>query len=326
MRQGLPVSGTRQGWGFLLTAAALTSLGLGGCCGFWEDVTSKDFQFQQLFVKPDPLVVLDKSDDGDKRAKALLALYEPKQHGGTNRQQDTVIEILVTAARTESRALCRLAAIESLGHFKDARAVQGIKDAYYVASAFPPESCTMIKCKAVTALGNTGSPEAIDLLVNAVSERPMGDTKGGLRDADQRQALDVRIAAARALGKFHDPRAAGALEQVLRTEKDVALRDGARESLQACTGKKLPPDEVVASGPFHLWPEHKPAVADGPAKDKPVQPAAYQQPGQEGAPVPRQTGRLTCLRRRRTVDSQARLDSGHLSPRSSSAFASGALP
>ena len=36
------------------------------------------------FVKPDPLVVLRDSSDGDERAKALRALQEPKPNGGTD--------------------------------------------------------------------------------------------------------------------------------------------------------------------------------------------------------------------------------------------------
>ena len=54
--------------------------------------------------------------------------------------------------------------------------------------------------------------------------------------------LDERIAAARALGKFPHYEAAEALAGVLRTDKDVALRDVAHASLQEATGKDLPPD------------------------------------------------------------------------------------
>ena len=78
-----------------------------------------------MFTKPNPLLVLRDSSDGDKRAKALRALREPKQYGGGDAEQEAIVSILTTAATTEKQPLCRLAAIQSLGHFKDPRAVKG---------------------------------------------------------------------------------------------------------------------------------------------------------------------------------------------------------
>ena len=52
----------------------------------------------------------------------------------------------------------------------------------------------------------------------------------------------TRFAAARALANFSHYQATEALMQVLKTERDVALRDRAHESLQTATGKTLPPD------------------------------------------------------------------------------------
>ena len=63
----------------LLPWAALASLGLCGCAGLWDDVTSRNFHLQALFVKPDPLVVLRDSTDGDDRAKAFRALQAENQ-------------------------------------------------------------------------------------------------------------------------------------------------------------------------------------------------------------------------------------------------------
>jgi hypothetical protein len=55
--------------------------------------------------------------------------------------------------------------------------------------------------------------------------------------------LDVRLAAIRALGNYKDDTAAArALVGVLRTEKDVAVRGRAHESLVKITGRDLPPD------------------------------------------------------------------------------------
>src|SRR5205823_10672722 len=97
-----------------------------GCACFWDDVTSRDFTWNSMFTKPNPLLVLRDSSDGDKRAKALGSLREPKQYGGSSAEQDAIVSILTTAATTEKQPLCRLAAIQSLGHFKDLRAVKGL--------------------------------------------------------------------------------------------------------------------------------------------------------------------------------------------------------
>jgi HEAT repeat protein len=208
-----------------------------GCAGFWDDITSRDFNVRTYFVKPNPLLVLEDSQDGDKRAKALRALHEPKLYGGNDVDQDAVVKILIAAATSEKQPLCRLAAIEVLGQFKDPRAVDGLTTAFYNASSFGPDTATVIRCQAVTALGQTGNPAAVELLVKVVREPPAEGP-----ETDRQQALDVRIAAARALGNFNHYQATEALVHVLQTDKDVALRDRAHESLQAATGKKLPPD------------------------------------------------------------------------------------
>src|SRR5271166_6353563 len=61
-------------------------LGLGGCANFWDDVTARDFNFKAYFFgpKPDPLVVLRDTTDGNKRARALASLKEPHQTGGSD--------------------------------------------------------------------------------------------------------------------------------------------------------------------------------------------------------------------------------------------------
>ena len=223
--------------GFVVFAILVFSPFLSGCANSWDEVTSRDFKMSNLFVTPDPLVVLRDSQDGDKRAKALRALQEPKQHGGAEADQDAVLKIVVSAATTEKQPLCRLAAIETLGRFKDPRAVTGLTNAFYNAASFAPETSTMLRCHALRALGETKDPAAVELLVRVVREPP---AQGA--EVDRQQALDVRTAAARALSNFSQPQAAEALVQVLKTEKDVALRDCAHGSLEVATGKKLSQD------------------------------------------------------------------------------------
>src|SRR5262249_12260259 len=95
----------------------------------------------------------------------------------------------------------------------------------------------LLRCQAISALGRTENPAAVDLLARVVREPPAEGT-----DFEKQQSLDVRIAAARALGHFNQPQSIEALASVLKAEKDVAMRDRVHESLELVTGKKLPPD------------------------------------------------------------------------------------
>ncbi len=178
-------------WRAGVAAAALVAgLGLAGCANFWDDVTSRDFKVEQLWKPhPDPLVVLRDSNDGNERARALRALREPKQHGGTDQEQDMVLRVLTAAAVNEKTAWCRLAAIQTLGTFKDPRAVQALRAAYDQAgnmipaavqqasyqpgaTGFGPDTASAIRCQALVALGDTGNRTAVDLLVRVVKQPP----------------------------------------------------------------------------------------------------------------------------------------------------------
>jgi hypothetical protein len=221
-----------------------TCLSLCGCAGFWDEVTSHNFKFRNLYTTPDPFVVLKESTDGDERAKALRCLREPKYCGGSDQDQDAVVKILVTAATTEKQALCRLAAIDSLSHFRDPRAAAGLQEAFLRSNiGFPPDIATRIQCQAVRGLGEVGDGSSVKFLANVVKEPPAVGS-----EQEKQQLMDVRIAAARALGKFHDHQAEEALVLVLKKDKDVALHDCAHDSLQACTGKTIPAD-------FKNWDE-----------------------------------------------------------------------
>jgi hypothetical protein len=237
----------------LLALLALGCLAHPGCANFWDEVTSRDFHFKEVFAqRPDPLWVIRNSPDGDKRAKALRALQEPLAHGGTADEQEVVVQVLLYAASKDTQLLCRLAAIQSLRKFKDPRAADGLKDAYYRAGSFNPETANVIRCQALEALGETGNPAAVEVLVQVLREPPVEGP-----DPDRQQKLDERIAAAHALGHFKSYQATEALVGVLRTDQDVALRQRANESLQAATGKDFPPDA-------RLWAEffHQPGSQD----------------------------------------------------------------
>jgi hypothetical protein len=260
-------------WAAGLTGAALAGAGLCGCANFWDDVTSRDFKFKQLWsAPPNPMVVLRDSDDGDARARALRALREPKQHGGSDADQDAVLRILSTAAVRERHPWCRLAAIESLGHFKDPRAVSALRAAYDQANTLPasavqqasynpgntlaPETTAALRCHALSALGETGNAAAVDLLVRVVRQPPVEGS-----EAERQQAITERLTAVRALGHFKEYQATEALLKVLQTEKDPALRDRAAEALQTITGKNLPADAKAWEAELHAGANGQPAPA-----------------------------------------------------------------
>jgi HEAT repeats/PBS lyase HEAT-like repeat len=243
----------------LLVLLALACLAHAGCANFWDEVTSRDFHFKEMFAqRPDPLWVVRNSPDGDKRAKALRALQEPLAHGGSADEQEVVVQVLLYAAGKDTQPLCRLAAIQSLRKFKDPRAVDGLKDAYYRAGSFNPETANVIRCQALEALGETGSPAAVEVLVQVLREPPVEGP-----DPDRQQKLDERIAAAHALGHFKSYQATEALVAVLRTDQDVALRQRANESLQAATGKDFPADARVWAEFLHQ-PGNQEALAAQP--------------------------------------------------------------
>jgi hypothetical protein len=223
-------------WIRQLAYAAMTSLSLSGCAGFWDEVTSRNFKFSHLYEKPDPLLVLRDSTDGNERAKALRALREPKQMGGTSQDQDAVLNILMTAAVQDKQFLCRMAAIESLGKFQDPRAVDGLTKAFYNSGTFAPDMATRIQMQAATALGQTHQPGAEQFLVMIAKERPK--TEGS--DQEKQQNLDVRLAATRALGNYNDNKAAEVLQGLLKSERDVAMRDCAQDALASATGVHKP--------------------------------------------------------------------------------------
>jgi hypothetical protein len=238
---------TRSGRRLVVFAVAFA---LCGCAGFWDEITSREFKFKDVFKPaPEPLWVIRNSADGDKKSKALRALKEPREHGGTQQEQDVVVQALVWSALSDPQPLCRMAAISSLQHFKDPRAAQALVDAYERASYFQrerPDAMAAIRCQALTALGVNGNPLGVSLLVD-VLEAPQ--TVGV--DKDKLQSMDECIAAARALAHFPQYQAAEALVRTLRTSQDVALRDRAAESLHEMTGQDLPPNAEAWADYLH---------------------------------------------------------------------------
>jgi HEAT repeat protein len=251
----------------LLGAACLALSG----CALYDDVSSKEWSFTGMFkAAPDPLVVLRDDSDGDHRARAFRALKEPQQYGGTPEQQDVIVRILSEAVANERQPLCRMAAIETLGRFKDPRAVDALKEAYYRAGGFDPDKATVLRCSAIRALGQTHNPAAVELLVRVLREPPAEGP-----NVDKQQVLDERIAAARALGNFKHYQAAEALVGVLRNDQDVALRARAYDSLEHATGNYQLPADAVAWENYLHQSDQAPAAAPGGGKPFGLIPVAW---------------------------------------------------
>ena len=125
----------------LLGGTAACALGLTGCAGTYDLITSQRFKerpFHTLFTSEDPMTVLEKVPEGDDRVRAMRNLKEPKENGGTAEQQDRAIAILKVSAVEDPRPLCRLAAVEALSRFSDPRVVPILVAAYHHASHTAP--------------------------------------------------------------------------------------------------------------------------------------------------------------------------------------------
>src|SRR5262249_51209087 len=144
-----------------------------GCTGFWETVTSRDFKFADLYTTPNPLVVLQNSDDGTARAGALASLREPAQNGGAAQDQKVFLEILSKSATGDRDPPRRLAAIKSLGAFKDPQAATVLCSVTEQPLAYEAYWNNLIRQEALKALAETGQPVAVRRLIEVAKEPPV---------------------------------------------------------------------------------------------------------------------------------------------------------
>lgn len=231
--------------GFSPFIGLLLLLSLAGCSSF-EEFNIKKMNFEVFRDPEQPLEVIRHSQDGRLRARALRCLHEPLTHGGTKEEQDVYVSLLTYSASHEAQPWCRIAAIEMLRRYKDPRAAEGLKEAYYRAGSFNPETATMIRCQALTALAETKQPQALEVLVRVLREPPVEGP-----DQDRELKMRERITAARALGEFKDYQSTHTLVEVLRKEEDDALRNNAHQSLVRVTGRDLPADAQVWADFLH---------------------------------------------------------------------------
>jgi len=219
-----------------------------GCTHTWDDVTSKEFKMANLWSSPPPpMTVLEKSTDGYARAKALNKLHEPSQ--GADR--DKAINALQTAALSDRDPLCRMAAVRTLGRYKDPRAAKVLSEVYLGNPGLNAENNAMIRQQALAALETSAPNEARQLFIQA-ARQPAGSLTA-TASKDRQEILDERLTAIRALAKYPQSDSVETLVHLLEKEKDVAIRTCAHESLKATTKRDIPADgkawrEFVATG------------------------------------------------------------------------------
>jgi hypothetical protein len=117
-------------YGARFVGLAFLVLSGAGCAAAWDEMLSneRDWSYMTGWKKPDPLVVLSKSNDGGRRTQALSELKEPLRNGGNAKDQEAVINILAAAAKEDREPTCRLAAIRNLGKFHDPRGARILEE------------------------------------------------------------------------------------------------------------------------------------------------------------------------------------------------------
>jgi PBS lyase HEAT-like repeat len=126
---------------YFLAGFAIASLGLAGCLGTWDTLSSRRFRdhpfltVQHMWQPEDPVLVLRSVPprDGDERAAAMRRLKEPIRNKGTKEDQDAILDILARAAISDPSPVLRLDAIGALGRFEDPRAAGILLSAYQTA-------------------------------------------------------------------------------------------------------------------------------------------------------------------------------------------------
>jgi HEAT repeat protein len=227
---------SRQALGAALVAGAM---GLSGCAAM-DDFSWKKMNFDVFTSVKNPLEVIKSTSDCNLRARAIRELKEPSATYGSQQEQDLYVAVLNHLAATDGDPLCRMAAVRMLRTYKDPRAVNGLKEAYYRAGSFHNEQATVIRRLALDALGEAGDKSAIVLLLQVLNEPP---TEGPDQDRDAK--LQERMAAARALAHFDDTKARAALVAAMAPKEDIALQRVAHESLVSSTGVNLPQEKTA---------------------------------------------------------------------------------
>lgn len=227
-------------WPGLIVFSSLLLAGA-GCAARWDEMLSRerDWSYITGYGKPDPLVVIRDNPDATRRAQALGELREPLKHGGDAQKQEAYLKVLGETATKDPQPLCRLTAVRCLGNYKDPRAariLEGVVEQQQWLFA-NQEQNVMVRTEALVALEKIHDPDTKGRFI-VIARGPGPTVVASVKDRYETQ--DERIVAIRALGKYRQQDAVDALIHVMKTEKDVALRDCALKSLEESTGKKWP--------------------------------------------------------------------------------------
>jgi hypothetical protein len=271
-------------------------LSASGCASTWETLGSRRFRekpYDTLFKSEDPLQVLRTNPDGEARARAMRKLQEPAAIGHSTMEQNEVMEMLTKDATSDPSPWVRMAAIDTLGRFKDPRAVEALTVAYHQATGrsdpeplppiqqvaagmgaplrdrgllgdrlglhgpqgFPSDQVANIRGQVLDALANSGQPRALAFIARVATgeEAPT--------EADPLARDFVRQRAVASLGRMRQKDSVVALTKVLSAThgKDIALAQMAHRELVDLTGQRLEEDPakwngVVQAG-FEIAPE-----------------------------------------------------------------------
>ncbi len=221
---------------------------LTGCGHFWEDVTSRSpepgvwdnvsYRWNLVFNRPDPLQVLASSTDGDMRRRALEDLQidtnwmKPWQK---TEEAEVLFRILATSAKEEPDTICRIKAIEKLALLQDPRVTQVLQECLQDPRN-QQDMGLQVRIAVVQAFGRRRDDAAIPVLTAA------------MKDASD---IDLRLAAAEALGQFKHVQAIEALVGSLAEERELALKHRSYLALCKATGRSdLPADAAVWQAEF----------------------------------------------------------------------------
>ena len=175
--------------------------------------TRKSVQPAPIESVPDALSAIRSSSDPSVRRAAFEFLGNPRHYSGNDNNRDEISDILQLALSAEADPHLRITILQSLAKLQSPKALAAISGA-------ATDKDPAVRVTACRLLGQAGAAQAtaqLDELLTADS------------------SLDVRLAAAEALGNLPSRQAALALLEGI-DDPDVALRFRCRESLKKLTG------------------------------------------------------------------------------------------
>jgi hypothetical protein len=197
-------AGLTAGFGLLVLAAAV------GCETMRQDFG--EFGESITPVSPDKAakMMMDYSDPDNRRRGTVLISNSP--FGGT----DVYVEWYRDSVATETDPLVKAASITALGRFGRP------EDAVVIALALDESQPSQVRWEAAKALQRLHNPAVVPVLLAA------------LRNADE--GVDIRVAAAIALGQYPQDRVFQALVAALESPR-LSVNEASRGSLTTLTGQ-----------------------------------------------------------------------------------------